>query len=78
MLGFVYTPWWYQCKMEVMLPSSARGIVEQWSKQKHPAVYNAHFVGPDVENKRAPRRRIFRQCQRGLQVDITSCLHAFL
>jgi hypothetical protein len=62
MLGFVYTPWWYQCKT---LPSSARGLMEQWSKQKNPAVYNAHFVGPDVENKRAPVARFFDSANEG-------------
>lgn len=52
MMGFVYVPWWYQCKTEVALPISAKDLVDKWSKRKHPAVFNAHFVGPDVENKR--------------------------
>lgn len=66
MLGFVYVPWWFQCPVEVVLPESAKPLVEAWSKQKHPAVYNAHFTGPNVDNPRAPISGFFNSSNRGL------------
>jgi ectoine hydroxylase-related dioxygenase (phytanoyl-CoA dioxygenase family) len=46
MLGFVYTAWWYKCTTPVVFPDSAREIVFQWSKQKHPVIYNTYFAAP--------------------------------
>lgn len=65
MLGFVYTPWWYQCHTEVVLPETAKPLVEKWSKQKHPAVYNAHYIGPNVENERGPIANFFDSSNKG-------------
>ena len=46
MLAFVHTAWWYECPIKVLFSESARLLVEQWAKKKHPVMYNAHFV-PD-------------------------------
>jgi hypothetical protein len=51
MLGFVYTAWWYKCTSPVVFPDSAREIVVQWSKQKHPVIYNTYFAAPEVDHK---------------------------
>lgn len=51
MLGFVQTAWWYECHTPVVFPDSARKLVNSWSKQKHPIVYNTFFAAPEVDHK---------------------------
>ena len=51
MLGFVHTAWWYKCPTPVVFPDSARAVVDQWSRQQHPVVYNAYFAAPEVDHK---------------------------
>ncbi|KAL1891836.1 hypothetical protein Sste5346_007380 [Sporothrix stenoceras] len=52
MLAFVHTPWWYKCPAKVVLPESAKPLVEEWaSRQQDPIVYSAHFVPRDVDHK---------------------------
>lgn len=65
MLGFVYVPWWFECATEVVLPESAKALVDQWSTQQNPAVYNAHFIGPDMQNQRAPISGFFDSANEG-------------
>lgn len=52
MLAFVHTPWWYQCPSRVVLPESARPLVEEWAtREVSPVRYHAHFVREDVDHK---------------------------
>lgn len=52
MLAFVHTPWWYRCPAKVVLPESARGLVEGWAgREVSPVVYHAHFVGEGVDHR---------------------------
>ena len=52
MLAFVHTPWWYRCPAKVVLPESARGLVEGWGNRAvSPVVYHAHFVGEGIDSK---------------------------
>ncbi|RDW69909.1 putative phytanoyl-dioxygenase family protein [Coleophoma crateriformis] len=51
MLAFVHTPWWYQCPGRVVLPESARGLVESWAAGDMPVVYNAHYVPAPIDHK---------------------------
>lgn len=51
MLAFVHTARWYECPTKVLFPESARLLVEErWAKQKHPAMYHAHFVADGLDH----------------------------
>lgn len=51
MLAFVHTPAWYQCPGKVVLPESAKVLVDRWASQKHPVQYNVHFVPTQIDHK---------------------------
>ena len=50
MLAFVHTPWWYQCPAKVILPETARELVDRWSKQEYPVQYDAEFLPAPLDH----------------------------
>ena len=67
MLAFVHTPCWYQCPAKVVLPETARSLVEQWAKRRlWPLNYNAHFVPAHVDHKAVKFTPNFSSRNRGV------------
>jgi len=54
MLAFVHTAWWYECSGVVVLPESAKSLVEQWATQQYPVRYNPQYVPDDIDPKKVP------------------------
>jgi hypothetical protein len=66
MLAYVHTPWWYQCPAKVVLPESARPLVETWAADtSSPVVYNVHFVPAHLDHKKVVFNPNFSSCNPG-------------
>jgi hypothetical protein len=56
MLAFVHTAWWYESPGEVVLPDSAKSLVEQWATQTYPVRYRPKYVPDGTDPKTVPFR----------------------
>ena len=66
MLAFVHTPWWYQCPAKVVLPETAKDLVQQWaSREVSPIVYDAHYVPENLDHKKVKFNPNFSSANKG-------------